>query len=162
MANMTRWDPFQEMMSLRHAMDTLFENAMIGPFSLSGEATGWGLPVDLSETEDGFVVKASVPGVNPEDMEVTVNGDVLTIKGQLKGEEEREGQRYHLRERRFGSFTRSITLPAPVRADAVEAEYHNGVLMLTLPKTEDVKPKRISVRGSGQNQKMIEGQATKK
>lgn len=157
MANMARWDPFREMMTLRDAMDSLFENALVGPMG-GGQATGeWGLPLDVSEDENGFVVKASVPGIKPEDIDVTVNGDVLTIRGEMKQEQENKNERYHVRERRFGTFTRSITLPAPVKADAVEAEYSNGVLTLNLPKTEEVKPKRIQVKG-GSQPKQIEGQ----
>jgi HSP20 family protein len=162
MANLARWDPFREMMTLREAMDSLFENALVGQWSNGqpGErqAADFGLPLDVSENEDNFVIKASVPGVNPEDIEVTVNGDVLTIRGEMKQEQEKNNERYHMRERRFGTFARSVSLPAAVKADQVEAEYHNGVLMLTLPKTEEVKPKRIQIKGSNQP-KQIEGQA---
>ncbi len=160
--NMARWDPFREMMTLRDAMDSLFENAMVGPFGGTAQEPGeFGLPLDVTEDEDNFCIKASLPGVNPEDIEVTVNGDVLTIRGEMKQEQQNENERYHLRERRFGRFVRSITLPAPVKADQVDAEYHNGVLALTLPKTEEVKPKRIQIKGTGQHQqvKQIEGQA---
>ena len=166
MANITRWDPFSEMLSLREAMDSLFENAMIGPWSgRSAESQGtFGLPLDITENEDNFVVQASVPGVKPEDIEVTVNGETLTIKGEMKADEEKKGERYHLRERRWGSFQRSVTLPAPIKADQVDAAYNNGVLTLTLPKTEEVKPKRIQIKGAqatGQP-RMIEGQAQHK
>ena len=111
------------------------------------------MPLDMTENEDNIMVKASIPGVKPEDLEVTVNGDVLTIKGEMKADEEKHDERYHLRERRWGSFARSISLPAPVKADAVDAEYDNGVLILTLPKTEEVKPKRITIKGQGSGQK---------
>ncbi len=160
MANMVRWDPFREMVSLREAMDSLFENALIQSDMGAQQRGPWGLPLDVTENEDNIVVKASVPGVNPEDLDVTVNGDVLTIKGQVKSDEEKKSERYYLRERRFGSFERSFTLPAPVKPDAVEAEYQNGVLTLTLPKSEEVKPKRIAIKGSQQGQKsqMLEGQ----
>ena len=161
MANMVRWDPFREMMSLREAMDSLFENAMIQP-STGGQQSGiWGFPLDVTENEDNIMVKASIPGVNPEDLDVTVNGDVLTIKGETRHDEEKKNERYYLHERRFGRFERSIQLPTSVKTDAVQAEYQNGVLTLTLPKSEEVKPKRIAVKGSQQGQKsqMLEGQA---
>ncbi len=165
MANLTRWDPFSEMLSLREAMDSLFENAMIAPYSGGRSAEGgYGLPLDVTENEDNFVVKASIPGIKPEDLDVTVNGDTLTIKGELKADEEKKDERYHLRERRWGAFQRSVTLPAPVKTDQVQADYNNGVLTLTLPKTEEVKPKRIQIKGShGDGQpRMIEGQAQRR
>jgi HSP20 family protein len=164
MANIVRWDPFREMVTLREAMDSLFENAMITPLTGGQQTMGGNLPLDVTENEDNFVVKASVPGIDPNDLDITVNADVLTIKGEMKAEQEKQGERYHLRERRWGSFARSISLPAPVKADAVEADYHNGVLTLTLPKTEEVKPKRITIKGqgTGNGTKYVEGQATQK
>ncbi len=157
MANLTRWDPFREMMTLRDAMDSLFENALVGPTAGRQQSGDWGVPLDVAEDDNNFVVKASVPGIKPEDIEVTVHGEVLTIRGEMKQEQDRENERYHLRERRYGTFTRSLSLPAPVKTDEVSAEYNNGVLTLTLPKTEEVKPKRIQVKGGNQAQQ-IEGQ----
>ena len=166
MANIVRWDPFREMVSLREAMDSLFENAMITPLTggQQQQFAGGNLPLDVTENEDNFVIKASVPGIDPNDLDITVNGDVLTIKGEMKAEEEKQGERYHLRERRWGSFSRSISLPAPVKTDAVEADYHNGVITLTLPKTEEVKPKRITIKGqgTGDGNKYVEARATQR
>lgn len=156
MANIVRWDPFREMMSLREAMDSLFENALVGPTAGgSQEQTGgWAMPLDVVENEDAFVIKASVPGINPEDLDVTVNGDVLTIRGEMKQEEEKKGDRYVMRERRKGMFSRSVALGAPVKADAVQADYANGVLTLTIPKSEEVKPKKIQIK-AGEQAKQI-------
>ena len=166
MANLMCWDSYGEMMSLRQAMDSLFENALITPSGGSvggaGQQGGWGLPLDVTENDDNFVVKASAPGISPDDLDITVNGDTLTIKGEVKAEEEKHGERYHLRERRFGSFSRSVTLPAPVKTDGVEADYHNGVLTLPLPKSDEVKPKRIAIRTGGQASKKIDAVATHK
>lgn len=148
-----RRDPFHEMMSLRNAMDRLFENAFVGP------AIGWERPfggdpaLDVIENEDEFVVKASIPGMDPDDLEITFSDRLLTIKGEVKEEEERQGEQYHIRERRFGAFSRSVSLPTAINADAIEANYESGVLQLRLPKAEEVKPKRISIKAS----KMIEG-----
>jgi len=103
-------------------------------------------------------VKASLPGINPDDLEITFNERTLTIKGEFKAEETKEDVHYHLRERRYGSFARSLTLPTPVKSDAIEARYDAGVLTLRLPKTEEVKARRITVR-SGEAPKMIEGHA---
>ena len=166
MPNMVRFDPFSEMLSLREAMDSLFENAMIAPRGRSQESgAGWGLPLDVTENADNIMVKASIPGVKPEDLEVTVHGDMLTIKGEMKADEEKKDERYHLRERRWGSFARSISLPVPVKADSVEADYDNGVLTLTLPKTEEVKPKRITIKGQGNGSsqpRTVEGHVNQK
>ena len=162
-SNIVRWDPFREMVSLREAMDSLFENALITPMTGGRQPMmGGNLPLDVTENEDSFVVKASVPGIEPNDLEITVNGDVLTIKGEMKADEEKQNERYHLRERRWGAFSRSVSLPAPVKTDAVEADYRNGVLILTLPKTEEVKPKRIPIKVRAGDGKMLEGQATQK
>jgi HSP20 family protein len=122
------------------------------------QPTSWDLALDVAETEDDFLVKASLPGINPDDLEITYNNNLLTIKGEVKEEKDIEEQRYHLRERRYGSFSRSLTLPSTVKADAIEASYEGGVLTLHLPKAEEAKPKRIPVH-SVQAPQMIEGKA---
>jgi HSP20 family protein len=103
------------------------------------------LPLDVIETEDEFIVKASLPGIDPDELDISLTDNVLTIKGEIKVEEA-EDVRYHLRERRFGMFQRSISLPVPVNADKVEAVYEHGVLTLHIPKAEEVKPKHISIK----------------
>lgn len=149
MADLVRWDPFREMTSLRDAMDRLFESAWITPSRWLGSDVTYGVPVDVIENDDNYVVKASVPGFQPDDLNVTVQDNVLTISGEVKAEEEKKDERYHLRERRWGSFTRSVSLPYAVKSDAVEANYENGVLTLTLPKAEEVKRKRIAIKAGG-------------
>ena len=157
MYNITRRDPFREMMTLRSAMDRLFDSAFYGspwdwqPFTHE-------LPLDVSENQEEYLVKASLPGINPDDLEITFNERTLTIKGEFKAEETKEDVHYHLRERRYGSFARSLTLPTPVKTDAIEARFEAGVLTLHLPKTDEVKAKRITVR-SGDAPQMIEGRA---
>jgi HSP20 family protein len=145
------------MMSMRRAMDRLMDSTFGDDWD-SG-TTEWSLPLDVIENEDDFVVKATVPGVKPEDLEVTYNNGALTIKGEVKAEEEKKEGKYHLRERRYGTFVRTVALPPDVKPDNINAEYHDGVLTLTLPKAEEVKPKRISIKGI-QN-KLIEGKAAK-
>jgi HSP20 family protein len=142
-------------MSVRRAMDRLIEN------SLGDEGTAypeWGLALDVIEDENNYQVKASLPGLKPEDIDITYNKGVLTIKGEVKDESQTSKGQYHLRERRFGAFSRSISLPASIKADEIDASYQDGVLTLRLPKVEEVKPKRISVSGVGQkdSQKVIE------
>jgi len=139
-------------------MDRLFDDTFFGGANWELQPFSGDLALDVSEMEDEFLVKASVPGMNPDDLEISFSGRTLTIKGETKSEEEKEGQRYHLRERRYGSFARSITLPAPINADSIEARYDAGVLTLHLPKTEEVKPKRIAIQAAS-GSKMLEGKA---
>jgi len=115
---------------------------------------GWPRPTasphsrSTSETEDNYLIKASLPGVKPEDVEITVHGETLTIRAQSKAEEEKKGEQWHLRERRFGSFQRSVTLATPVNSDQAQAHYEHGVLTLTLPKSEAAKPRQIKIGSS--------------
>lgn len=154
---LSRRDPFREMLTLRNAMDRFFENALTSPSSGWSEQTTWDLPLDVTENEDEFVVKASVPGIEPDDLEITYNANMLTIRGEVKEDREQEQGRYHLRERRFGSFTRSISLPTPIKSENIDAHYEAGVLTLRLPKAEEAKPKRIQIKGG--EQKVLEGKA---
>lgn len=152
MANLIRWDPFREMTTMRDLMDRAIDEAFFDtPRLWSRQMEGFPLALDVAEDQESYMVKASIPGVDPNDVEVTLTDNVLTIKGEVKEEKNIEEKNYHLRERRFGSFTRSVTLPLSVDADKVEATHENGVLTLRLPKTEAVKPKKISVK------KMITG-----
>jgi HSP20 family protein len=149
---LTRWDPFREMLSMRRALDRLFDRTLEPAWS---ESISWDLALDVAETKDEFLVKASIPGLNPDDLEITFTDNVLTIKGETKEDKEIKEDQYHLRERRYGSFSRSISLPSKVKSDAIEATYDAGVLTLKLPKTEEVKPKRIAINVA--SPKVIEG-----
>ena len=154
----TRWDPFQEMLNLRQSVNRLFDN--VSTDHEWAQPTMWGLAVDAVENKDDFIIKASVPGITPDDLDVSYSDDTLTIKGEIKSDNEVKENRYHLRERRYGSFSRSISLPTKIKGDAIEASYQNGVLSLRLPKAEEVKPKRIAIKVS--DQKMIEGKVKNK
>ncbi len=147
---MERWNPFQEMISLRDAMERLFQESFVLPTLSWGLGTQAALPVDIAATENDFIVRASLPGIKPEDMRITIQGDLLTISGETKAEEERKGQQWIVREHRSGAFQRSLRLPAPVNADQAEASYENGILTLRLPKTEAAKAKQIKIRMPGQ------------
>jgi HSP20 family protein len=118
------------------------------------------LALDVVENKDDFIVKASVPGINPDDLDISYADDTLTIKGEIKSDNEHKEDQYHLRERRYGTFTRSISLPTKIKGDAIEASYQDGVVTLRLPKTEEVKPKRIAIKVS--DAKMIEGKVKSK
>lgn len=150
-----RWNPMREMMRLRNEFDRFFEDSLEFPGWRWSDSFG-GPAVDVAETDDKYIVKASLPGINPDDLDISITDNTLSIKGEVKEEKNISEERYHLRERRYGSFTRSITLPASVDIDSIEATYKDGVLTLSAPKTEEVKRKRITVRSS--NPKMLKGE----
>ncbi len=140
-------DPFtREMEAWRNAVLNEMLNEV--PSSTYREDRPWALALDVAETEDKFIVKASLPGISPDDLDITFTDNVLTIKGEIKQEQDIEEGKYHLRERRYGMFQRSIALPVPVNADKIEATYKDGVLTLSIPKVEEIKPKKISVKAS--------------
>lgn len=144
MSNLTKWEPFRELVSMRKDMDRLFDEFFTRPFQLS---EGWGTPlVDMYQTDDEVVVTATLPGVEADDLDIRITGDTLTLQAELKQSEEVKEAKYHLREQRYQSFSRSLALPAQVKADKAQAEMKNGVLTLTLPKAEEVKPKVITVK----------------
>ncbi|HNB41989.1 MAG TPA: Hsp20/alpha crystallin family protein [Anaerolineales bacterium] len=145
MSNLIRWEPAREMMTLREAMDRLFDDAFTRPLSLSGNS--WSIPaVDMYQTDNEVVVKAALPGIKADEVQLNVTGEVLTIKGETKQENETKEKAYHIREQRWGAFERSIVLPTEVVADKAKADFENGVLTITLPKAEEVKPKTISIK----------------
>jgi HSP20 family protein len=179
---MSRWDPFSEALSLRDAMNRLFEQAVLQPSGESGQRGegGFAPALDVCETPDEYIVEASLPGVDPKDVDIELHQGVLTIRGEVNEERHHEqhqrqaqardggqvqqtqqsqqgqqGQRgqhsgtYHIRERRMGRFYRSITLPMAVNAEQAKADFHNGILTLTIPKAEETKPRRIQVQSGG-------------
>jgi HSP20 family protein len=145
MSNLNRWDPFQDMLTLREAMNQLLEESFVRPVPGRSGQAGFAPALDLSETRDGYLVEAAVPGLKPENLEITVENNVLTIKGETRNENEDKQRNYHRVERRFGSFQRTIALPTTVKTDAIQASLENGVLRLEIPKAEEVKPRKISV-----------------
>jgi HSP20 family protein len=145
MSNLTRWEPVREMMTLREAMDRLFDDAFTLPLSVRDG--GWSAPaIDMYQTDNDVVVNAALPGFKADDVQINVTGDVLTIRGELKHEEEQKDKSWHVREHRWGSFERSISLPTHVVPDKAQADFDNGILIITLPKAEEVKPRTITVK----------------
>jgi HSP20 family protein len=133
------------MMTLREAMDRLFDDAFTRPISLRDG--GWSSPaIDMFQTADEVVVRAALPGFSANDVQINVTGDLLTIRGELKHEAENKERSWHIREHRWGSFERSVNLPTAVVADKASADFSNGILTISLPKAEEVKPKTISVK----------------
>ena len=146
MAELVRWNPAREMLSLREAVDRLFEQSFIPPDLFGfGDTAASALPLDVYETDDAVVVKAAVPGVQPEDIEVTVTGALLTIKGEFKSEEKTEKRNYLRQERRYGSFCRQVGLPVAVDSNKAVASFEHGILNLELPKAEAAKAKTVKV-----------------
>jgi HSP20 family protein len=142
-----RWQPFSELMSLRQATDKLFEDRYVRP---SRGLTALGeVPVpalDVYKTASDLVVKATLPGLKPEDVTIDITGEMLTIKGETKAEQEIKKEDYLYQERRYGAFSRSVILPSGLKTEKCEATMEDGVLTLTIPKAEQVKPKEIKVK----------------
>ena len=147
MANITRFDPFSEMVSLRSAMDRLFEDSFVSPLSWRTVANGNGInpAVDVHETDDDIVVSAALPGMKSDDIDVTITGQNLTLRGEVKDDETVERDQYIYRERRFGSFNRSFQLPVRVDGDRADASFSDGILTLRIPKADEVKPRQIRI-----------------
>ena len=149
MRTVTRWEPVGELVSLREMMNKLFEDSFVRPPAWPADGTGTRtLPIDLHETPDEFVVSASVPGVKPEELDITVTGDTLQLKGETKAESKTEETSYLRKERHYGSFYRELALPTEVQSGKAEATFDNGILTVKLPKVDEVKPKRIKVNVS--------------
>ena len=151
MANITRFDPLGEMVSLRSAMDRLFEDSFVSPLTWRTAAGGEGItpPLDVHETSDELVVTAALPGMKAEDVEITMTGQSLTLRGEFKADETVGRDQYLYRERRFGSFHRTLQLPVRVQGDRAEADFTDGVLTLRIPKAEEVKPRQIRINAGG-------------
>jgi HSP20 family protein len=146
MSNLTRWEPAREMMTLREAMDRLFDDAFTRPLSIRD---GWSMAtpaIDLYQTDNDVVVKASLPGLKAEEVQINITGDILTLKSEVRQEEEQKDRAWHIREQRFGSFERSVVLPTDVKSDKAEAVFENGILTITLPKADEVKPRTINIK----------------
>ncbi len=144
MSNLIRWEPMREMVTLREAMDRLFDDSFTRPFGLMDG--GRSPAVDMYQTDDEVIVKAALPGLKSEDVQIQVTGDLLTIKGETKEKHETKEKNYHLREQRWGAFERSVLLPTAVVSDKAKAEFEDGILTVTLPKAEEVKPKMITIK----------------
>jgi HSP20 family protein len=147
---MQRWEPFKEMMSLRDAMDRLFEDSFVRPWAAARDAGLYNLPLDIYQTDKDVIVKASIPGYKPEEVDITVSGDTLTIKAEHKEEKETKEGEYMLKERQYGTFTRTVTIPVDIQSDKSEASFEDGVLTLQLPKSEEVRPRQIKIKSKPQ------------
>jgi HSP20 family protein len=152
MTTMMRWDPFQD---LRSAQDEMAQMSpmlahALGLHTPQGNAqattTAWAPALDISERKDAYLVTVELPGLKPEDLDITMEDGLLTIQGERQFTSESSEQQFHRVERRYGAFRRSITLPAHVMAEGIEASFEDGVLQILVPKAEEAKPKRVQVR----------------
>ncbi len=164
MPSLMRRDPIREMLSWNRNMERMLNNLYDdGEFGF-GESLNLRMPLDVVETSDEFIVKADVAGIDPEKIEITYTDNNLSIQGEVSEEIEDEGEegRYHLRERRYGTFSRTISMPGTVDVDNIDAETENGVLKIHLPKKEEVKPRRIAIKGESGSKNVIEGKSKNK
>lgn len=159
--SITRYDPFRDLRNLQQEVNRLFSSSFTRSFGDEGFARGaWAPNVDIYENKDQIVLEAELPGMTREDFEVTIENNVLTLRGERRFEKKEESENYHRVERSYGSFSRSFTLPQSVSSENVTADYQNGVLRVALQKREEVKTKRIEITGEGAKApKTIEAQA---
>lgn len=164
MTMLTRWNPYREMLTFRDQIDRWFDRPFgaFGPMpgSAFSALSSFGVELDVIENDDAFVVKASVPGIDAEQLDVTLEKNVLTIKGEIAQAQEQEGELVHLRERSYGRFSRSVYLPGQVQPDSVQAHLANGILTLTVPKAEESRPKRIAIKSTtnGNGHRVLQGE----
>jgi HSP20 family protein len=164
MSSITRWDPFRELTQLQERMDRLFRDN-VGYSGGREEALEQGSfipPVDVYEDEHNITLKLEVPGIDQKDLDIRIENNTLTVRGERKLEKEEKQENFHRVERRYGSFVRTFQLPNTIDAEKVNANYENGVLKITLAKKAEAKPKQIQVNVTGGPQKTIEAKGTSK
>ena len=160
MTVLTRWDPFRELSALQNRMSRLFEEQQYGSGREESLTAGAFVPpVDIYEDEHSIQLKLEVPGIDQKDLDVKVENNVLTVSGERKFEKEEKEENFRRVERRYGSFTRSFTLPNTVNSEDVSADYNNGVLKMRLGKRAEAKPKQIKVN-IGEGAKVLDTKKT--
>lgn len=142
------WPSFDQLSNLRTEIDRLFESPLSELARASQLLSGWSPSIDLHEDKDNVYIRAELPGMKKEDIDLTLHDGALSISGERRSESTKEARQAHRTERFFGRFQRTVTLPSPVASDRVSAQYKDGVLTVTLPKTEEAKPKQIDVKVS--------------
>jgi HSP20 family protein len=156
-----RSSPFGELISLRQAMDRLFEDSYVRQRGGGGTGDEHPLALDVYTTPDALIVEAALPGVKPDDVDISVLGDTLTINASTHEEQKRDEEGYSYREIRRGSFNRTVTLPSGVKSDAASASFENGLLRLSFPKAEEAKPRQIQIKPTSEGQAtQVAGQST--
>jgi HSP20 family protein len=152
--SIVRYNPFHDLRSLQDEVNRLFSTNLSREFGDEGIGRGaWNPSVDIYENKEHIVLEAELPGMKREDFDLSIENNVITLRGERRFEKEDENDNYHRVERSYGSFTRSFTLPQTVKAEDVVAEYRNGVLRISMPKREEVKARRIEITGEGTDAK---------
>jgi HSP20 family protein len=155
-----RWEPFRELRQMQENMDRMWRSFSPGGGE-GGDVENWAIPLDVVQQGDNIIVRASVPGVNPEDIDVSIENDVLTIKGQTREEREHQEGNYLMRERRAGSFYRALRLPDTLDSDQAQCHYEDGVLSITFPRLESKRARRLQISsGQGSQGQIVEGQSS--
>jgi len=152
--SLVRWNPARELAAwpsdlfgIQREMNKMFNNFFRGDIQDEDSALmAWTPAVDIAEHDDEYLVKVELPGVNKDDVKITIESNILTIRGEKKQEKETKKENYHRVERSYGSFQRSFTLPTTVKSDKIDASYKDGILSVSLPKAEEAKPKQIEVK----------------
>jgi len=159
--SITRYDPFRDLRNLQEEVNRLFTGNVGRSFDDEGIARGsWSPSVDIYENKDHIILEAELPGMNREDFDLSVENNVITLRGERRFDKKDETDNYHRVERAYGSFTRSFTLPNTVTAEGATADYRNGVLRVTLPKRAETKARRIEIDAEGaESPKTIEAKA---
>ena len=155
--NIVKYDPFRELRSLQDDMTRLFTG--VAPASWGREemmSGAWSPSVDIFDDKENLIIEAELPGMKREDFEISIENNILTLRGERKFEKKTEGDNYHRVERSYGSFTRSFTLPNNVTAEGAKADFDNGILRVSLAKREETKARRIEVTGHGSDAKAID------
>ena len=149
MTTLTHWEPMRELATMRDAMERLIDEPVFAPMQRWSRPLDEFRPaIDVIEEDGAYVIKASVPGMKPEDVEVTLTNNMVTLKGEIKDEQDLNEEHYHLRERHMGKFTRAMALPMTIDVDKAEATHENGILTLRIPKSETAQPKKIAVKAA--------------
>ncbi len=143
--SLVRWDPFRDLEALQEDVNRLFQESMAKPRREAPAARVWAPPVDVVEDQDKILVKAELPGMKREDIDIELSGDTLTIRGERKFENEEKKDNYVRVERTYGRFQRTFTIGVPVKSDEVRAAYRDGILEVSIPKSEETKPKKVDV-----------------
>lgn len=157
--NLITYDPFRELRSLQDEVNRVFSSSFNRSDETGMMRGAWNPSVDIFENKDSIVLEAELPGLAPEDVNISIENNVLTIHGERKFEKKDEGDNFHRVERSYGSFTRSFTLPPTVSSENVDADFENGILRLQLAKREEAKPRRIEIKAGASGQKKIEANA---
>jgi len=145
--SIVRWGPERELGTLRDVFDRMFPDQLVGPLRLWGAGTEV-LPIDMYDDDGSVVVKAALPGVKPEEAEITITGDTLTIRAETRSEQELKPENYYHQERHYAKYSRVVSLPGALQTDKAEATFEDGVLTVTIPKAEEAKPKQIKIKAS--------------